>query len=103
MDTIMDVFGTCMYYVYCELGVSLGQDKRTMNSIYRDRICSHWTRTIMSFKARGINWREPFWKKGFPIAKKYLKSWVTIIPAALVPSFMARIARNTKLLVSGNN
>ena len=103
METIMDVFGTGMHSVFCELGVQLGLDSREMNKIYRNRICSHWARTILSFTARGLTWKKPFWEKGYPIAKQYLKAWFTIIPAAFVPAFIARMARNIKRRIIDNN
>ena len=92
MKLIMDVFARCEYDVFCRIGVELGQNKKQMRKIYSYSICSTWPKHLIFFKTHKLEWRKPFWSVGFPIAAKFIHSWFTIIPAAIIPAPLLRFA-----------
>lgn len=94
MNVIIDVFGVTEEAVLCDFSEQCGFNRKQMEKIYSDYICAGWPGIILGYKAKGYTWKEPFWTRGYPIVKKYPKAWFTIIPAALVPDFAAKFARN---------
>lgn len=91
MDVYVDVFVLTEQKVFEEIGVNCGYKKKIMRKIYSDFICKNFPIYILSCKAKNISWKEPFWRKAYPALKKYPRVWVTIMPAALTPSWLAKM------------
>lgn len=85
------VFGTKMRHVFCEIAPQCNYDKKQMSKIYRDYACYTWPRSIASRKANGKWLKDNFKKHGFPSVKMYIKTWFTIVPCLLIPSFIYKV------------
>ena len=92
MDVQMDVFGICEYDVFCRIGVESGYDKSTMVKIYGRFIAERWPGLILRYKACGYDWKNAFWKKGYPIVKKLPNAIIPVLIAAFTPVQLAKIA-----------
>lgn len=96
MDAYTNIFIKDEFNVYCNLAPDFGYNKKCMRKAYADFICSTAPKYILSIKAQGYPWKDVFWSEAFPILRVFPKVWITIIPAALMPSFIAKWLRLIK-------
>lgn len=101
MSVIVEVFGEDGSNVFCNVGVQCGYDKKQMKTIYSNFVCSSWSNIILSYKAKDFEWKEAFWSRGYPVIKRFPKAWITIIPVALTPAWVAKLARKLKRKIKG--
>lgn len=88
----IDTFVVVAHYVLTEVGVNCGYSRSKMNSIFSNWICRYLSIFILLCKIKNESWKETFWRKAFPVIKRYIKSWFTIIPVVFVPAWLAKIA-----------
>lgn len=96
MSNYVDVFIVTESSVFTEIGVACGYRKSKMKKIYFDFACSNVPNYVLACKAKDVEWKESFWKKGYPVLKKSPKAWLTIFPAALIPTCIAKLAYKIK-------
>lgn len=103
MNYIMSTFCVNFYNAYCKLSPQMGYDKRQMNKIFINKSIKSIPGFILGFKAKGLDWQKAFWEKGFPIYRKYIKAWFTIIPIAFVPDRFVKALRVVVKTTRGEN
>lgn len=84
-------FGECMEYVLCTLGVKFGYDKKLLIKAWKNGI-SYWHTKIIEFKAATNGYmKEEFYRYAYPVLKKYPSMYLKVMPAVLMPNWMARL------------
>ena len=87
-----EVFGSKEKYVYCTVGVECGFDKKQLNRIYSSVATRGFAGFVVFLKSHNFNnWQEYFWHYAYPAVREYPNAWVTVIPAALCPTWIAKI------------
>ncbi len=100
LSWVMNAFCMTMNNVFCELAPTFGYNKNQMARIF-EFFFPRVAILILGYKAKGLEWKDAFWRIGYPVYKKYPLAWVTVIPAALVPSPLAKLARKLLHLLKG--
>lgn len=77
-------------YLFYELAPSCGYDEDQMHHIYYSRALRFGT-YVIGLNARNYpKWKEYFWDYAYPAIKEFPIAWIRIIPAAIMPRFLAK-------------
>lgn len=96
-ELIVEIFGETEKEIFCHIAPQCGYDIDQMKKVHSMYLCSSWPGLLLGYKAKGYPWKKAFWSKGFQIVKRYPKAWITIIPVALIPGCIAKLARSIKM------
>ena len=95
MNIYFKIFGQGMYYTFCEHAVECGYDKRQMRKIYKEAIAKPFIAKILELKCKDYpNWKEHFWKYGYPAVKHYPFLSIVIVFTTLIPRWTANLIYN---------
>lgn len=93
-DKYFKIFGTGLRYIMCEVGPKCGYDSRTVRKAYKDGFMTWGTHIVQLRAEKSPARRNLFWSDGFNAVKDYPSAWVTVIPLALLPRFVALFLLN---------
>lgn len=92
--TYFQVFAVGLKSVLCDIAPSCGYDKCQMEKIFKKGILN-MAYPIAYMKSNDLEgWRTLFWHEGYPAIKKYLITWIFIIPIVIMPRFFAKFLLN---------
>lgn len=75
-------------YLFYELAPSCGYDKEQMHKIYQSGL--NFGRYVFRLNIKDYpRWREYFWNYAYPAIKEFPIAWIKIMPAAIMPRFLA--------------
>lgn len=87
----LHIFGSCMYDVLVKYGEKVGFDKKQIRKKYIRGMLKKTISLLLKAKANddkdGI---KVFWHEVFPNMRTYSICWLTVIPIALIPSWVAK-------------
>ena len=77
-------------YLFYELAPSCGYDKEQMCRLfYPDTL--KFERYIIRLNAENYpNWKDCFWKYAYPSIKEFPLAWIRVMPAVIMPRFLAK-------------
>ena len=75
-------------YLFYELAPSCGYDKEQMHKIYQSAL--NFGGYVFHLNIKDYpRWREYFWNYAYPAIKEFPIAWIKIMPAAIMPRFLA--------------
>lgn len=98
------VFGKNQHFLLCEVGPECGYDRKQLTRIFQQGSYRDWPRLLAGRKMMGEKHVDSdFWKYGYPYVKKYLSTYLLIIPSLIIQRsgwlFLRKLYRRVKRIV----
>lgn len=91
ISIIFKVFGRGMEYTFCTHAPQCGYDYKQMKKIYLKTTLYKWSGKIIGLKLQNNDkWKKEFYEYGYPVLKKYPTAFVLVMPALIVPKWLAK-------------